>query len=124
MLEEEAPEREGGGNAAANGAAAPAADAGSAGGGPVAPAGSAAGGARGAGPALTEAERLQFVYRCQLQLRLPDEAGARWLACHKSGLARRACSMDTRWQPLMTLLPLTLLTLVDPALSAPRICKA
>lgn len=86
-LEAEAPEREGGGAASANGSAAPATSPGSASGsGSAAPAGSAEGGADSAGPALTEAERLQFVYRCQLQLRLPDEAGALAPACNNRGL--------------------------------------
>jgi len=31
---------------------------------------------QGSGGALTEVERLRFVYRCQLQLRLSDDAGA------------------------------------------------
>lgn len=77
-LEEAAPEREGEGDAGVNGAAAPVPSPGS---GSAAPAGRAEGGAGSAGPALTEAERLQFVYRCQLQLRLPDEAGALVMAC-------------------------------------------
>lgn len=82
-LEEAASEREGEDDAGVNGTAAPGL---SPGGGSAAPAGSAEGGADSAGPALTEAERLQFVYRCQLQLRLPDEAGALLAACESADL--------------------------------------
>jgi hypothetical protein len=74
------PAAAGGGPCEAGGAAAGPAEAGGGGDGARGAAGgdgSATGPAeRGSGGALTEVERLRFVYRCQLQLRLPDDAGA------------------------------------------------
>ncbi|KAK9842213.1 hypothetical protein WJX81_000852 [Elliptochloris bilobata] len=66
--------RDGGEAAVAIGSSAPEAATDS-GAGSDANSGSGGGAVQDAGQALTEAERLQFVYRCQLQQRLPDEAG-------------------------------------------------